>query len=301
MIKTLPPGGRAYIESHFIDFTRAAFSQVESMNWNPDREASDLYIGSENSLEDLETVPRIMISIGDLSETGQSIGNLSAITPTSSEFIFVDQGVANIACYSEIERESSDMAYYLRRMLMNAREDFRKLGLFGIRNPQVTKANPNSPGTFKDNLFGSILVAPFMVPNKEVINQNERNPLFSGESSIIIQEPGVTVNNQYPASWGRLPSVPAFIKATGKEVEGEVQIHLIANHPVDPYLPTGLRLMRGEVEIESAITKDPHNAFAYVIEAPTPFLFKLRLVYTPGNIRSFATGVSFEASSISVL
>jgi hypothetical protein len=300
MIRDLPTGGRAYAETHFIDFVRKAFSNVSGMQWSSDPEVSRVHITSNVGETDVETLPRIVVSVGDLQDFGGSIGNLKSWSETSSRFVHVDQSFVSIVCFSEVEQEASDMAYFVRRMMMAARDDFRARGIFGIRNPQVSQGAPNVIGTIKDYVYASTVQAGFMYPSNEVIDQSESLPFLESIGGVVFKPGEGAFPRPGDAGWNpsEFPEEVEITSSEAFEQNGKVCITLKSPHPLHPYRPTGIKVWRGPVEMDAVCVGDPHDDFGLIVEVQTPFKYGLRCEYVTGDIVSAASGNNLLPFSI---
>lgn len=272
----LERGLRAHAERTFIEMVQAALAGVEGFEWHPDPDMAKVQVLSSKSHDDLEYLPRIIVSVGDISEFKGAVDHLKSWTAPAQKYAYVDQCYLLISVYSDVAQEAADLAYYLRRSLRMARHDLGRRGIFGVQNVQVTDPVPNQHGTKRDYLFGSNLQAGFLIISGEQVEQGDNLSLverFGGEIRVNHAKLGVGTDD---------PVAPERAY-----VDNEDRILIEFNGRLGSYQPTGVHVMVDGRKLKAPVVRDINN-FRRLIAEPFKLHKHMIVSYKEGDLVDLA-------------
>lgn len=182
---TLAQGPRSYIEKAFTTLLQAAFAELEYPKWHSDPANSDLDISVGISVEEIERLPRITVTLGDVQDQGSGgFGNLAEWTDVLKRYVYVEQALVSITCYSSVADEAADMAYHCRRMIHSVRDQLRAKGFMGLQTFTQSQPQPNQFGQLSDHIYAVDLRCPVLFVSNDVIGQGQGLPWFKGWKGV---------------------------------------------------------------------------------------------------------------------
>lgn len=182
----LPRGGRAYAQKCFIEFGRFLADQISNM---------DIRVTSEQSQKNFEHTPLVTVAVSDLNQESLGIDNLAQWNAVKQHRLFADQAMVQFKCYAPLEAMSSDLAFYIRTMLVEARADLMARGIFSISRVAAGVSTTVREGGEEDSLFVCTCSSPFYLMRETVQVQNESKPLlqaiYGGEDlNVSVEDRG---------------------------------------------------------------------------------------------------------------
>jgi hypothetical protein len=228
-------------------------------------------VGPEESSVNTAYLPQVRVSCGDLSDYKGAIDRLKDWEPNVTHHTLVTQGYVMMACYSANDVETRDLADHLKNVILRARKDLGKRGIFGLRDLSSMKPKGVDAGSHQDGIYLSRVSFAFMV----VENSEHRN-----------------VDDPFLRNLG-LDTRPEDTKFDTTRVEKvfpynhEPLIELMFDDQVGPEYPEGVSVLVNGDEVGHTAVRHPFNYRRLRVElddAP-PLSSAVTLLYEPGNLR----------------
>jgi hypothetical protein len=304
-------GPRAYAETIFTSLLQAAFRELSYPNWDPEPARSDLDISTGTSLDEIERLPRVTVTVGDIQDFGSgSIGHLAEWGPTMQRYVYAEQAYVSITCYSSVADESSDMAFHARRCILLMRDKLRTHGIMGLQTFQQSQPQPNQMGSISDHVFATSVQAAFVFVSNDLVEQTDELEMFETwrgvggdpvggtvpkEGEIIFAEGPSTSQMAFVVKYGTQivsgdgvllrglkPADTVSVVSTRRHSDG---LAIVFSGDVDPTLPTGFKLLVGDSEISCYAVRRRGETHVIDLETDESIAGRVvRIVYDSGNL-----------------
>ena len=281
----LPQGISVKAESAFLRLVKEAFRRLDDfpLRDSPGKtegEANGVYVGAEESSVDEEYLPQVRVTCGDASDYKGAIDRLKDWAPNVTNHTLVTQGYTQIAVYSANDVESRDISDYLKSVVLRARKDLGKRGIFGVRDLKSTKPKGVEAGSHQDGIYLSRCTFAFMI----VENAEYRNV-----SDPFLRKIGI--QPEYEPRSEEDKSVDVSVQ----EFHYEPLVRLLFGQKVSPEYPQGFTVEIEGEPIPHTCIRDPFNKKRVRLELDEdpPRGSSVRVEYTPGTL----SGESGEISS----
>lgn len=240
-IETLLPGLGVRAEEIFIHMARAAFSLLTEFQWHPDPDKSKIFIYADDSDVELDRLPQIRVSVGDMSEFKGSINDVFTHSTNDPQYRLLDQAYVMFTIYAGNSVEARDLADYLRNALFQAKSDLGKRGLFGIRNMGSSQPKAMEKGATTDKHSLSIVTAAFFAARTLSLTQEDA-PLWERLTTLTVDRP-TEITQISTDGFEVVRPVFASARTSGKK------IHVLFSSDVAPFRPTGFSVEDDDGEI----------------------------------------------------
>lgn len=288
-------GIRARAERSFIQMVQAAFLGNDEFPYSPEEGEGRLYVRSVVSNENQAFLPRVEVKIGPLSEYDGAVDNLKEWSKPVRRHVYVDQAQVIFVCTAEEQAESSDLGERVRRVLDMAKKDLGKRGLFGMQTSELTAPQAARPATEEDDVYQSVVKAPFMLIERHERHEDTSDPFGSGtgstyeyvDESRAIEESGEVEPFKETEEEEKSPKDIAVQSAVADSSTSGVDITLTFERPIGTHQVSGLTATVGPETVDPYAVRDSAKPSEVTVETGVSFPAGTpsTISYSPGNLK----------------
>jgi hypothetical protein len=310
---SIPRSLREHNERVFTEMVQVAFYYLDDphLRWHPDPNVSGVRIVAGSSVEAQESLPQILVHVGDLSEYKGAIDHLAEWTSELERRVYTDQSFVRITHYAEVEDEAAAMADYTRRALYRARQmgDLGKRSIFGLTSLAASEPAPGIAGTKYDYVYGVIVQAAFMNVSRQSTEASMSDPLWQGAEFEDGDHPDAEPGDSGTIGGGGIdgdtepapPPLPEGVLANaGARRVMKVyrpntrEVFVEFDGMIGPYQLSGFTVRVGSEVVDVPVVRDVRHYSRAIAEftGEIPSRMPVSVSYTPGNLAAASDPLS---------